>query len=105
MDKYAQMLIVAERAIELDIFDRRRLNDLQAYREAVRAWQSANRKYEHLPSDSDDWKAAQKATAGEYGVLRESKRHVANARKRLSTAIRKYRESTKPESATAAERV
>ena len=90
LKRITSLIDIAARAIEVDDMDSRRRVDAEALKEAYKAWKAA-KGVDNIDAHSPEWEAMVTATAGEYGVLQDTKRQVANARKRLGTAIRKYR--------------
>lgn len=90
-ENIVMLLKVAAAAIELDDLERRRRVDQQALSESCRAWRQAKGLVHFVDRDSPEWTQLQNATAGEAGVLQDTKRQVANARKRLRTAVNTWR--------------
>lgn len=84
------MIAIAEKAIEV--------HDLElASRRAAHALDDAYREYKernglgHVDRGTPQWDALLESAAHEYGALTRAKADERNAKRRLSTAIRAYR--------------
>jgi hypothetical protein len=92
MDRRTQLLLeIAHRSLKVAELDKRRKVDQEALSEAYRAFKAAHKIERYVDRKSEEWQQMIRATAGEAGVLQESKRVVGNARKRLAGSIAKYR--------------
>ncbi|MBY3582237.1 hypothetical protein HJA77_13825 [Rhizobium bangladeshense] len=84
------MVVVANCAIELDSYEATASTKKQVLREAYADWKKS-RGVTHVERDSDDWKAMMSDTDSAYQNLVYAKKNEANARRRLKTAVRKFR--------------
>ncbi|WP_064712120.1 hypothetical protein [Rhizobium bangladeshense] len=84
------MIVVANCAIELDAFEATTGTKRQVLREAYADWKDT-RGIAHIDRDSDDWRAMMSDTDSAYQNLVYAKKNEANARRRLKTAVRNFR--------------
>lgn len=85
------LLDIAERALVADACEQKRQKAHRDLRNAYRAWKTENRVYDLIEAGSANMERMKAATEAEFDLLTEAKRDEANARKRLRSAIRKYR--------------
>ncbi|RWR08517.1 hypothetical protein [Paenirhodobacter populi] len=88
--KLAQLLDVAQKAIEVDsleaVLATEKLDLSTAYddhKERVGI--------NYIAADTPEWTEMLASTKGEYAAVEEAKRNLKNARSRLKSAIRRYR--------------
>ncbi|MDC7745004.1 hypothetical protein [Rhizobium binxianense] len=84
------MVAVANSAIELDAYEANASTKKQLLREAYADWKSTHR-LTRVERDSDEWKAMMSDTTAVYQNLVYAKKNEANARRRLKTAVRNFR--------------
>ncbi|MBX4952076.1 MULTISPECIES: hypothetical protein [Rhizobium] len=84
------MVVVANCAIELDAYEANVSTKKQVLREAYADWKET-RGIARIERDSDEWKAMMGDTHGAYQNLVYAKKNEANARRRLKTAVRNFR--------------
>ncbi|MEF3132992.1 hypothetical protein OS035_16150 [Rhizobium sp. 268] len=84
------MVAVAKCAIELDAYEVCATTKKQVLREAYADWK-ATRGIEHVERDSDDWQAMMSDTSAAYQNRAYAKKNEVNARRRLKTAVRNFR--------------
>jgi len=90
VSKIAALIDVAARALDLD-FEEDAQNAAQADLDhAYRAWKDA-RGLARVERDSIEWENMMLATAEVYADLERAKRKARNAKKRLRTAVARYR--------------
>lgn len=93
LNKLQLMLAIARRAIELDAHERNASTKNQVLREAYADWKSTHG-LARVDRDSDEWKAMMSDTNAVYQNLVYAKKNEANARRRLKTAVRNFRNCT-----------
>lgn len=84
------MVAVASSAIELDAYEANARTKKQLLREAYADWK-ATHGVAQVERDSDEWKAMMSDTNAAYQNLVYAKKNEANARRRLKTAVRNFR--------------
>ncbi|MBX4901636.1 hypothetical protein HJA83_09845 [Rhizobium bangladeshense] len=84
------MVVVANCAIELDAYEANASTKRQVLREAYADWKES-RGIGRVERDSDEWKAMIGDTDAAYQNLIYAKKNEANARRRLKTAVRNFR--------------
>ncbi|MBY3332505.1 hypothetical protein HFN98_18010 [Rhizobium laguerreae] len=84
------MVAVANSAIELDAYEMNASTKKQVLREAYADWK-ATHSVDRVERDSDEWKAMMSDTNAAYQNLVYAKKNEANARRRLKTAVRNFR--------------
>lgn len=84
------LLDIAQKAIDFDACHEQRKQDVAALRERYNEWR---RERDFVPAepDSPEWQAIKEDTKGLYDLVQSSRREEKNARRRLATAIRRYR--------------
>ncbi|KFL25006.1 hypothetical protein JP74_21850 [Devosia sp. 17-2-E-8] len=88
--KLGLLIDIAARALD---FDWEQDSESAAHadlNEAYQAWKDANG-IEHVARDTPEWELMMQSTAEQYQAHEASKRKARNARKRLRTAVLKYR--------------
>ncbi|MEI1249239.1 hypothetical protein [Rhizobium aouanii] len=84
------MVAVANSAIELDAYEMNAGTKKQLLREAYADWKSTHG-LARVERDSDEWKTMMSDTNAAYQNLVYAKKNEANARRRLKTAVRNFR--------------
>ncbi|MBY3500170.1 hypothetical protein [Rhizobium laguerreae] len=84
------MVAVANSAIELDAYEANAGTKKQVLREAYADWKETH-SVGRVERDSDEWKAMMSDTHAAYQNLVYAKKNEANARRRLKTAVRNFR--------------
>lgn len=87
----APLLEVAQRAIDLNACEEQRKQDVAALRERYNEWRQ-ERNYVPAEPESPEWLEIKEDTKGLYDLAQAARREEKNARRRLATAIRRYRE-------------
>ncbi|WP_432344770.1 hypothetical protein WMC41_16110 [Shinella yambaruensis] len=85
------LLDIANRALVVDTCEQKRRKAQRDLSAAYDAWKTEHRIRDHMEAGSPEMERMLTATEAEYDLLTEAKRDEANARKRLQSAIRKYR--------------
>lgn len=85
------LLDIAERAIAADSWEIQRRADQGKLTEAYVGWKDESGVY-NVVKYSDDWDAMLLATAAPYQELLMAKRQEYNAKRRLKSAINRYRQ-------------
>lgn len=85
------LLDIANRALTVDMSEQKRRKAQRDLRAAYDAWKTEHRIRNRMEPGSPDMERMKAATEAEYDLLTEAKRDEANARKRLRSAIHKYR--------------
>lgn len=87
---FSGLIAIAELAIAVNNRETVVKHRKIALNEAYNAFKDING-IDHVERDSDEWESMMFSTKKEYAVLEAAKREEKNARRRLSTAIRRYR--------------
>lgn len=85
------MVDVAHRAIELDAYEANASTKKQVLREAYADWKKT-RGVARVERDSEDWSAMMSDTSAVYQNFVYARKNEANARRRLKTAVRNFRD-------------
>lgn len=90
---YSLLTDIASRALDVEQFEQQRKADRQALINAYNRWKNKNQ-IEHVVRDSLEWVQMMVATKREYEQFEAAKCDERNAKRRLQTAIRRYRQVT-----------
>ncbi len=88
--KLTRICDIAERALDVSTHEYGRKSAYLTLVDAYKAWK-AERKIGRIERNSPEWKQMQADTEEEYGRFCEARDLEHNARRRLDTAIRRYR--------------
>lgn len=91
MSKLSQLIEIAEKAIELNRHER----DVRFYSDALGSGYADFKEtygLERVERDTPEWDAMMQTTKDDFEKQQEAKRQAKNAKARLNTAIRRYRE-------------
>lgn len=88
--KFALLLEIAERALDADDCARARRIEARRLTDAYEGWKAHNG-VSRIERETTDWDCMMAETAREFGNLEATKRLERNARKRLASAVRRYR--------------
>ncbi|RSC31222.1 hypothetical protein EGT36_21345 [Agrobacterium sp. FDAARGOS_525] len=86
----SELLAIAERAIEVSDRETARKEARENLNAAYDRWKEANG-IDHVETDSAAWDIMMGATESEYALLTDAQSAEKNAKRRLATAIRRYR--------------
>lgn len=90
---YSLLTDIASRALDVEQFERQRKADRTVLVFAYNKWKNKNQ-IEHVERDSLEWVQMMVATKREYERLEAAKRAEHNAKRRLQTAIKRYRQAS-----------
>ena len=82
------LLDIAQKAIDLNACEDQRKQDASALRERYNEYRRARN---YIPAEGDEWEDIKENTKGLYDLVQASRREERNARRRLASAIRRYR--------------
>ncbi|MBS7696290.1 MULTISPECIES: hypothetical protein [unclassified Chelatococcus] len=88
ISQIALLIEIARRAIDVEWYEDERRQCQSDLRQAFQEWKDA-RRIDHVERDTPNWDALMEATAEPFAELERAKRHARNAKKRLTTAIRR----------------
>lgn len=91
VEDISALLAIADLAITVDDLEGKRRFCGDALGTAYGEWKERHG-IERVERDTLDWVRMMSATKPEYESLQETKRNEKNARRRLATAIRRYRQ-------------
>lgn len=86
----SKLLSIAEKAIEVSDREAARKEARENLNAAYDRWKDANG-IDHVDTDSAAWDIMMGATESEYAVFANAQSAEKNAKRRLATAIRRYR--------------
>ncbi|NTB01100.1 hypothetical protein [Agrobacterium tumefaciens] len=86
----SKLIAIAEKAIEVSEQEAARKEARENLNAAYDHWKEANG-IDHVETDSAAWDIMMGATASEYALLATAQSAEKNAKRRLATAIRRYR--------------
>lgn len=89
---YSLLTDIASRALDVDQFELQRKADREVLVAAYNRWKNKNQ-IEHVARDSLEWVQMMVATKREYEQLEAAKRDEHNAKRRLKTSVRRYRQA------------
>lgn len=89
--KISLLMDIASKAIDADERESQRRLEDDALGASYYEWKEANGITQYIERDTPEWTAMMAATSAEYEALQIAKNHEANAKRRLKTAVRKYR--------------
>jgi hypothetical protein len=87
--KIALLIDIADRALDVDNFERLRKEEVRRLTHAYEDWKYRNGT-PRVERDSLQWVLMMHGTGAEYQRVLDAKRRERNSRKRLETAIRRY---------------
>lgn len=90
---YSLLTDIASRALDVEQFEQQRKADRTVLISAYNKWKNKNR-IEHVERDSLEWVQMMVATKREYEQFEAAKKSERNAKRRLTTAIKRYRQAT-----------
>ncbi|MEN5300094.1 hypothetical protein ABE530_17360 [Brucella sp. TWI559] len=90
---YSLLTDIASRALDVDQFESQRKADRKVLLYAYNKWKNKNQ-IEHVERDSLEWVQMMVATKREYEQFEAAKNDERNAKRRLQTAIKRYRQAT-----------
>lgn len=92
VSKISILMEIASRAIEVEELESQRALEDHALGAAYHDWKEANG-LDRVERDTREWDRMMDATSEEYAALQKAKRLEGNARRRLKTSIRRYKEA------------
>lgn len=89
----ADMMKIAERAIEVELMERVLRQEEADLSAAYRGFKDRLGVKDRIEPETEGFRRMQAATKGEYAAVQEAKRKLRNAKSRLKTAIRSFGQS------------